>query len=79
MVIKADQIVPLQEEFFQRLEKKTSWGRNEIKDLFKDSLLAVTYGKASRKGTEEPDEEIPISVGDAAWNDTLTHNPEDVF
>jgi hypothetical protein len=61
-VVKADQIIPLKDEFFERLNKKNSWGKNEVKELFLNTVIDVTfnaYKGASKEGTQvKPDTEI---------------------
>ena len=40
--MKLDRFVrEFEHEFYSRLDAKTSWGRNEIKEVFKDALISV--------------------------------------
>ena len=34
-------LTAVQTLFFERLEAKTSWGRNDLKDLYKDCVIEV--------------------------------------
>jgi hypothetical protein len=36
-------ILAFKEEFFKRLEAKNGWGKNEVKDLFLNTVLDVTF------------------------------------
>lgn len=40
----------LQEVFFGMLERKTSWGRNELKDLWKDAVIVVAARRLDEGG-----------------------------
>jgi hypothetical protein len=61
MLIKADQIIPIMDEFFARIDAKNSWGKNEVKACFKEALISLAYGGASREGAKAvPDvENVP--------------------
>lgn len=58
--MKHDEVLPIKEEFFARLEAKNSWGKNEIKALFKEVLIDLAYGKPPT-GKPTPDvERAPV-------------------
>jgi hypothetical protein len=43
MAINANQLLEeLQTRFFDKLETKTSWGRNELKEMFLNTIIEVT-------------------------------------
>ena len=42
MAINANELIDeLQTRFFDKLETKTSWGRNELKELYLNTVLEV--------------------------------------
>lgn len=42
-----------QETFFNLLDDKTSWGRNEIKAMYKDAVLDVVKEELDKDSEEE--------------------------
>jgi hypothetical protein len=43
MAINANQLLEeLQTRFFNKLETKTSWGRNELRELYLNTVIEVT-------------------------------------
>lgn len=54
-------ILKFKDRLFKNLEEKNSWGKNEIKTLFNDTLLEVTYGmiqegeNSAKPGLQEKD------------------------
>lgn len=45
-------ILAIKEEFLKRLEMKNSWGKNEVKDLFLNTVLDVTYDKSNKQNVK---------------------------
>lgn len=42
----------LEEQFFARLERKTGWGKEEVKREFKDAGMALLLEELERKSNE---------------------------
>jgi hypothetical protein len=49
--MKSTQLIEqIQQRFFDKLEMKTGWGRNEVKQLFLETIIEVTTDLIDREG-----------------------------
>jgi len=56
LVAAEEVIIRVQDLFFSKLQLKTGWGRNEIKQLFEASVEQI---RAIKESTKKPTKDLP--------------------
>lgn len=64
-------ILRIQEVFFQKLQAKTSWGKNEIITLYQHSVTQVLLENLDNPIQDEPDPDAGKDVDSNTPNDIM--------